>query len=1611
MQSARWMLVLGWSALSLFAVSSAEAALRVAVAPIRGDARYPLAMGGLRQVLTSDLGQTGQFEIQELDIPENQLTASNLPNLASRIAADVVLIAYFVEGSPRFTVTLRAYDVQTGYNLGSRDVAGSYGEIKVVQDRLLASALELLRIPITEVQRAAITKVHTKDMGAVVALGEAESAIRDKNSLGAIEGFAKARALDRQFRAPQFQLERSAPALVQRLTNASEKGRALAFMGDASQSMALFDEVLKKNPAEVSALVGKADLLLQTGRAGESVQFYKQAATVDPKNAAAIVGLARAYQEMGNSAEALATYEQAKNLGATEPEIYESLGSLYAARRQTKDAAEAYQTAGELAQRAAKLQSAQRYYARAGQLAPSVQAMQREAELFITSGELELAITTLTKALILAPENDGIYSRLGYAYFLSRQPGEAIQKLRKAYNLNAENYEANLYLGILLLEEREQRTEAIRHLENAARLRPGDADIQYRLAQAYMLDRRVGSAITLLQKITQAHPREARAHMELGDAFFTGEDYAHAEEEYLRATELNPDYQEAYEALARCYLKLGKRDQALDLIQKVYAIDATDNVFVREGTSLLAGMTSKELLQICLMFPKVVPVATGNATINQVTVVRVQENRSLAGRIADLFRFYTLNEGRIRRDLEFAMLAQYRVVPVERLKGFTAGTMKKDVFTVDGLARDAAAANSLDGIIGYEITGVFPQDQVAEVAIDVSLYSVPDRMRYNVPNRAALPRVAYPRTEILRFNILAVLYSAAALALLLTPLLYVTVYQSRVRGKGHLRVVINYDPKLESFLTLKLSKKQEKERDSRVILVKDQARYNKRKYKQLLQQKGTWVRKMVGRTTLFEKVPASSYYCYLYGTIEDTKVTKSTIGNYFMVQRVLIEKDRTNEIVFQLEKEEAFVTVFVRKGEEDINGAEIRVEGDPEVKFSRGATGAFVYLKQGKHKIRVTHGGRTVEQAVDIYTLDDKVVNIDLQTADEAEQAAIGGRELTEVAQQFEEQGRSEDAARLYEKAGAADRATEVRAQAMMSEGNLEAAAEELVKAREFIKAAEIYSGMGNMEKANYLYGLHCYQAGEFPKAAKYLENSNNHALLAKIYEKMGDKKKAQTAIAHVYLQKGQKIEAAQAFVHAECWVEAAEIYESLEDFSKAALLYVKDGNYSLAGDLFMRAGDMKKAAMAFEKGGLNEQAISTYRDLGEMDKVIELMVRDERFYEGAQLYQQQGLVDEAIALCQKVPSYHTDYPRTRLLLGQIFVEKGMDDLALKTFTEAKESTAVEFDLDSSYAYGMLLERKGEYSSALDVFDELLKRDFHYKDVSVKVGELKQKVEARKSRAPSATASETISGETPQRETRYEIIEELGRGAMGIVYKAKDKMLDRIVAFKTLPHTLKDDPQALESLLKEAQTAAKLNHPNIVTVYDVGQENGSYFIAMEFLQGKTLQQVLKQVKKVDLPNFLHIAKALCDVIGYAHEQKVIHRDIKPSNILLLPNRSVKLMDFGLAKVLQEMSIDKTMLRGTPLYMSPEQVLGKDIDQRTDIYSMGVLFYEMLAGTPPFFKGDIMYAHLHTPPPPLAPQAEGVPGAITDVVMSCLSKDKAGRPSTARDIIKVLAAMA
>jgi serine/threonine-protein kinase len=242
---------------------------------------------------------------------------------------------------------------------------------------------------------------------------------------------------------------------------------------------------------------------------------------------------------------------------------------------------------------------------------------------------------------------------------------------------------------------------------------------------------------------------------------------------------------------------------------------------------------------------------------------------------------------------------------------------------------------------------------------------------------------------------------------------------------------------------------------------------------------------------------------------------------------------------------------------------------------------------------------------------------------------------------------------------------------------------------------------------------------------------------------------------------------------------------------------------------------------------------------------------------------------------------------------------------------------------------------------------------------------------------------------------------------MGIVYKARDTVLDRIVAFKVLPDTLKENPQALRNFLREAKSAAQLNHPNIVTIYDAGEQDGRTYIAMEYVDGNTLKEIVRRRGPIATGGVLHVLTQLCEALAYAHDKKVIHRDIKTANAMWTRERKAKIMDFGLAKVVEEVRNHTTLVSGTPYYMSPEQTLGGPVDHRTDLYSLGVTIFELATGRLPFTDGNIPYHHVHTPAPDAREIKADVPELLARVIARCLRKDPAERYGSAREILSEL----
>jgi serine/threonine protein kinase len=248
---------------------------------------------------------------------------------------------------------------------------------------------------------------------------------------------------------------------------------------------------------------------------------------------------------------------------------------------------------------------------------------------------------------------------------------------------------------------------------------------------------------------------------------------------------------------------------------------------------------------------------------------------------------------------------------------------------------------------------------------------------------------------------------------------------------------------------------------------------------------------------------------------------------------------------------------------------------------------------------------------------------------------------------------------------------------------------------------------------------------------------------------------------------------------------------------------------------------------------------------------------------------------------------------------------------------------------------------------------------------------------------------------------------ELGRGAMGIVYKARDTVLGRMVALKKLPDGMRDNDLAVKFFLREARSAAALNHPNIVTVFDAGQEGDSYFITMECLEGTPLDAVLKRAGKLSARDTAIVGMQAATGLAYAHSNSIIHRDIKASNLFYTRERAVKIMDFGLAKAVEEVRKQATAIAGTPYYMPPEQAIGGVVDHRSDLYALGVTLFQLCTGQVPFPDGDVTYHHAHTPPPDPRELVPEIPAQLAELILQLLAKRPEDRVQSAEEVARAL----
>lgn len=412
-------------------------------------------------------------------------------------------------------------------------------------------------------------------------------------------------------------------------------------------------------------------------------------------------------------------------------------------------------------------------------------------------------------------------------------------------------------------------------------------------------------------------------------------------------------------------------------------------------------------------------------------------------------------------------------------------------------------------------------------------------------------------------------------------------------------------------------------------------------------------------------------------------------------------------------------------------------------------------------------------------------------------------------------------------------------------------------------------------------------------------------------------------------------------------------------------------------------------------------------------DDELEFHLRHDDHYHAAVECLKHGDLFRAVELLEKVSTDNAYFIKAKLILGKAFLKKKNYNKAAVHFQRAYDHWCEDPDamvtdtiLNLLYHLAYTFEKMNRLEDARKLYERVAGENPLFKEVGHQISRI---VERQKKAAADSEKKEGLPAfsKAAREKSRYEKLEEIGRGGMGIVYRARDRVLGREVALKILNSHFKHDEKIVETFLREAKSLASLNHLHIVTVFDAGIESGNYYISMEFIEGRTIRDLLKKKGNFRLSTTLALAKQVLKALSYAHSKRVIHRDITTNNMMLTETKIIKLMDFGLARVVNQLHSEQSIIGGTPYFMSPEQVEGAPIDHRTDIYSFGVCLYEMMTGQVPFPMENPGYHHLHTPAPDPRLIKPELPEATTRIVEKCLRKKPDDRFASAEQVLEEL----
>lgn len=372
-------------------------------------------------------------------------------------------------------------------------------------------------------------------------------------------------------------------------------------------------------------------------------------------------------------------------------------------------------------------------------------------------------------------------------------------------------------------------------------------------------------------------------------------------------------------------------------------------------------------------------------------------------------------------------------------------------------------------------------------------------------------------------------------------------------------------------------------------------------------------------------------------------------------------------------------------------------------------------------------------------------------------------------------------------------------------------------------------------------------------------------------------------------------------------------------------------------------------------------------------------------------------------------------------MLGLAFQGQGQLDMAFDKFRKCPLNDTL---LDNLYNLALDFERKRQFNKAQAVYEHMSSHNPGFRDLSQKLARARQLSETvMLGGASGRTNASLLSVDGGQVEKpmlgRYQVERELGKGAMGVVYCGKDPKIGRVVAIKTMALSQEFEADELqdvkERFFREAETAGRLNHPNIVTIYDAGEEHDLAFIAMEFLTGRDLTPFTKAGTLLPVPKVMEIVAQVAEALDYAHRQNVVHRDIKPANIMYDPDtETLKVTDFGIARITDSSRTKTGLVLGTPSFMSPEQLAGHKIDGQSDLFSLGVTLFQLASGALPFQADSmtqLMYKIANEPPVDILAVNPTLPSCLVAIIDRCLAKNKADRFGSGEELAAALRACA